>query len=172
MEIQSVETIVKVLNDNVVQYLIVGGLAVNAHGYQRLTDDVDLVIGLAPENITRGLHELQSIGYLMAIPVTPEAFANAELREHWRAEKGMLVLKMWSDLHRRTVIDVFVYEPFDFVREFALASKREVLPGVSAPVVRLDTLLQMKRTAGRPQDLADIASLEELRQLSDNQGND
>lgn len=45
MEVRSVEAIVRALNDASVQYLIVGGLAVNAHGYERFTKDVDLVIG-------------------------------------------------------------------------------------------------------------------------------
>jgi hypothetical protein len=43
MEVRSIETIVKALNEAGVQYLIVGGLAVNAHGFVRLTRDVDLV---------------------------------------------------------------------------------------------------------------------------------
>jgi predicted nucleotidyltransferase len=46
MEIRSIEAIVRALNDEVVQYIVVGGLAVNAHGYERFTQDVDLVIGL------------------------------------------------------------------------------------------------------------------------------
>jgi hypothetical protein len=37
MEIHSIETIVKALNEAGVQYLIVGGLAVNAHRYERLS---------------------------------------------------------------------------------------------------------------------------------------
>ena len=40
MEVRSVEAIVKALNDAKVQYLIVGGLAVNAHGFVRLTRDL------------------------------------------------------------------------------------------------------------------------------------
>ena len=63
MEIRSVETIVRALNDARVQYLIVGGLAVNAHGYERLTVDVDLVIGLKEENILRALRTLQAAGW-------------------------------------------------------------------------------------------------------------
>ena len=54
MEVRSIETIIKALNAAKVEYLIVGGLAVGAHGYDRLTVDVDLVIGLQPENITLG----------------------------------------------------------------------------------------------------------------------
>ena len=41
MEVRSVESIVRTLNDAQVDYLIVGGLAVNAHGFVRLTQDVD-----------------------------------------------------------------------------------------------------------------------------------
>ncbi len=69
MEVRSIEAIVRALNDAQVRYLIVGGLAVNAHGYERLTKDVDLVIGLEPENIIKGLQVLQAIGYHMIIAV-------------------------------------------------------------------------------------------------------
>lgn len=72
MEVRSIEAIIGALNSANVRYLIVGGLAVNAYGYERLTRDIDLVIGLEPENIIRGLRTLQGIGYRMAIPVTPE----------------------------------------------------------------------------------------------------
>jgi hypothetical protein len=39
----------------------------------------------------------------------------------------------------------------------------EVCPGVLAPVVSLATLLQMKKEAGRPQDLEDIKELQRAR---------
>ena len=48
MEIRSVEAIARALNDSMVHYLVVGGLAVNVHGYERFTADIDLVIGLGP----------------------------------------------------------------------------------------------------------------------------
>jgi hypothetical protein len=167
MEVRSVEAIITALNEARVQYLIVGGLAVMAHGYERLTRDIDLVIGLERENIVRGLHALQAIGYHMAIPVSPEDFADESLRKSWRAEKGMVVLKLWSDTHRRTPIDVFIYEPFDFTQEYAAARWEEVLGSLKAPVIRYETLLEMKRLAGRPQDLADIADLAEVRKLKE-----
>ncbi len=163
MELRSVESIVRALNAAQVDYLIVGGLAVNAHGFVRLTRDVDIVVRLTPGNASRGLHALLAIGYRMSIPESPEAFADAERRERWREEKQMIVLKLWSDEHRRTPIDIFVYEPFPFEPEHARSLRVELSPGVFAPVVALDTLLEMKRTAGRPQDLLDIMELERLR---------
>ena len=71
----------------------------------------------------------------------------------------MKVLKFWSDEHRDTSLDVFVDEPFDFTAEFAIAPVRESLPGLPIHIVSLETLLAMKRSAGRPQDLADIDEL-------------
>lgn len=66
---------------------------------------------------------------------------------------------MWSDAHRRTPIDVFVYEPFDFKKEFTRA-KWEMIGGRSpAPVVSYETLLAMKKEAGRDKDLLDIQAL-------------
>ena len=160
MQKESLECIFRALQDADVQYLVVGGLAVAAHGYLRLTGDLDLVIGLDPPNIVRGLKVLERIGFRMAIPVTAEQFADADQREAWRRDKGMLVLKLWSDQHRRTPIDVFVYEPFDFVPEWQAAPRFDWGDGLLVPVVSLPALLAMKRAAGRPQDLADIEALE------------
>ena len=162
MEVRSVEAIVRALNDARVQYLIVGGLAVNAHGYERFTRDVDLVIGLERENITRGLRSLMAIGYHLRIPVTPEQFADPALRERWRRDKNMVVLQLWSDKHRRTPVDVFVYEPFDFAGEMSRALRLPVWGGETAPIVSYKTLLKLKRSAGRLQDLADIEKLRKL----------
>ena len=145
------------------QYLIVGGLAVNAHGFVRLTRDVDIVLGLEPANAERGLQALLQAGWQLAIPVMPAAFADARTREGWRTEKNLIVLKLWSDRHRRTPIDIFVYEPFDFAAEWARLERLEVCPGVLAPVVSLVALLEMKRVAGRPQDLEDIKELNRAR---------
>ncbi len=162
MEVRSIETIVKALNAAKVQYLIVGGLAVGAHGYDRLTADVDLVIGLQPENITLALRTLLTAGWRMSVPVTPEEFADPKLRESWRKNKNMIVLKLSSDAHPRTPIDVFVYEPFDFKKEFARAQWERVAGKTRAPIVSYKTLLAMKKTAGRDKDLLDIEALKKL----------
>ena len=162
MEVHSIETIVRALNAAKVKYLIVGGVAVVAHGYERFTKALDLVIGLERKNILRGLRALLAIGYQMRIPVTPEQFADPALRESWRREKNMVVLQLWSDVHRRTPVDVFVYEPFDFAKELARALRVPVFGKESAAIVSYDTLLDLKKSAGRSQDLLDVENLCEL----------
>jgi hypothetical protein len=57
---------------------------------------------------------------------------------------------------------MFVSEPFDFAEEHALAEVEEIAPGVPVRIVRPAALLRLKRAAGRPQDLADIAELKLL----------
>jgi hypothetical protein len=167
MELRSIEAVVGALNAAGVRYLIVGGLAVNAHGYLRATRDLDLVIQLETSNLRRGLDCLFAVGYKLAIPVSVEEFSDAAKREAWRAEKGMIVLKLWSDDHLRTPIDIFVYEPFDFDREYGRASLNELETGVFAKVVSLEALIQMKIVAGRGRDLADIEELRRVERLNE-----
>lgn len=162
MEVRSVEAIFGALNAAEVRYLVVGGLAVVAHGYERLTRDVDLVIQLAPDNIIRGLRALMAIGYQLSIPETPERFADPALREDWRQNKHMIVLKLWSDAHLRTPIDVFIYEPFDFDQEYAAAKWEVTLGEVRSPILAYQSLLKMKAEAGREKDLLDIRTLAKL----------
>ena len=165
MEVRSVEAVVRALNEAKVRYLIVGGVAVNVHGYVRLTMDLDLVIQLKPENIVAAWEAMERIGYRARIPVSGTDFADEKKRELWRKEKGMLVLQFWSDEHRRTQVDVFVREPFDFDREHATAPDHAIVPGVVAKVVGWDTLIKMKKEAGRLKDLADLEMLEKIARL-------
>ena len=85
-----------------------------------------------------------------------------------RLEQGRIALC----LHRRTPIDVFVYEPFDFAAEYAAAARVSIEDDLAAPFVTRESLLAMKRLAGRPQDLADIAALEEIAKINESSGNE
>jgi predicted nucleotidyltransferase len=159
MRLSSFETIVRALNGADVRYLVVGGVAVNAYGYGRSTYDVDMVLSLDRENIARAFTVLRESGYEPILPVTAEQFMDRETRERWHREKGMIVLQLGGDLHRDTPLDLFVQEPFDFAEEYAAAVWQEVAPGVQVPLIRLETLLAMKRASGRPKDLADLDEL-------------
>lgn len=168
MKLASFEAIVRALNEAKVAFIVVGGLAVNAHGYGRHTWDVDLVLRLLPESIRSAFRALASVGYRPRVPITAEDFSDPEQRGRWIAEKGMTVLNFHSDAHRETPVDVFVTEPFDFDEEYRQASIEEVAPGVPVSILRLEALLELKRQAGRSQDLADIEELRLLHGESEN----
>ena len=165
MRAESVRAIVDALKTAQSRYLLVGGLAANAYGYMRYTVDVDLVISLEAENILRSLKALARLGYCPRVPVRLEDFANAELREQWIREKGMIVFQLVSDIHRETPVDVFVTEPFDFEVQYARAARLPLLGGREVPILALDELLAMKARAGRPKDMQDIDELRSIHEL-------
>jgi len=63
-----------------VPFIVVGGIAVNAHGCGRVTFDVDLVINLEPEQIRRAFSDLAAIGYAPSGPIAAEQFADPKRR--------------------------------------------------------------------------------------------
>jgi predicted nucleotidyltransferase len=162
MKLESLVSIARGLNSAGVPFVLVGGIAVVAHGYGRNTQDVDIVIRLRPDVIHAAFAALAALGFRPIVPITAEAFADPAQRAGWIAEKGMTVLSFHSDRHRHTPVDVFVAEPFDFDAEYAVAMLYELAPGVLVRVVRLETLIRLKQSVGRPQDLADVAELRRL----------
>jgi hypothetical protein len=164
MKLESVKAVVEALAGAQARYLVVGGLAVVAHGYVRYTKDVDLVIQLVPDNIRRAMAALERLGYRPAVPVPIEEFADPASRGRWIREKGMTVFQLWSDAHRETPIDVFVAEPFDFDREYEAALRKPLFGRLEVRVVSLPTLIRMKEAVGRPEDRIDV---EHLRQMLD-----
>jgi hypothetical protein len=168
VKVSTVEAIVAALAHADVRYLVAGGIAVNAHGYVRLTNDVDIVIDLDPANLRRAWIALEELGYRPMVPVRIEDFADPTTRERWIREKGMRVFQLWSDRHHETAVDVFVTEPFDFKSEYAEAYREELLPGLMVPFVQLKTLIRMKEEAGRPRDLDDAQHLRWI--LEDQEG--
>lgn len=167
MKVANVEAIAKALNDAHVRFLVAGGIAVIAHGYGRLTMDLDLVVQLEPENIKAAFGALASLGYRPRQPVTAAQFADGALRRSWIETKNMKVLNLQSDRQPETTIDVFVTEPFDFDAEYKRALRHEFAPGVPMRFVSLDTLISMKEAVGRPRDLDDVWHLRMLRQERD-----
>jgi hypothetical protein len=159
MKLASLEAIVRALEHAGVRYLVAGGLAVNAHGYQRFTHDVDLVIQLNPGNLVSAFHALTSLGYQPLVQVSAEQFADEARMRHWISERGMQVLKFHSDRHRETPLNVVVTEPFDFDNEYAAVQKQELAPGLFVRFVSIPTLIAMKEVAGRPRDMDDIQHL-------------
>ena len=159
MKLASFEAIAAALAAGQVRLVVVGGLAVNAHGYLRFTKDIDFVLQLVPENIHRAFAALSSLDYRPMVPITAAQFADAQLRDTWIRDKGMQVLQFWSDRHPETPIDVFVSEPFDFEEEFARALVKPLYGSIEVRFVRIPTLIRMKEAAGRPQDLIDVQHL-------------
>ena len=162
MERRSVEAIFDALNRGGARYLVVGGLAVVAHGYVRLTADIDLVLDPDPGSLGRAIAALEALGYRPRAPVEFAQFADPAKRREWARDKGLTVFSVFSPGHRATEVDLFLESPFDFDRAYARGVRFQVADGVEGTFVGLDDLIAMKRAAARPQDLEDVASLRSL----------
>jgi hypothetical protein len=160
VERRSVEAIVEALNGAGVRYLVVGGLAVVAHGFVRFTADIDLVLDPEPAAMRRAIEALSGLGFRPRAPVALVDFGDPAKRQAWVREKGLSVFSVFSPEHASTEIDLFVDAPFNFERAYAEATRLEVAPGIAATFVSLPDLIEMKRNAGRPQDLQDVTGLE------------
>ncbi len=159
MRLGSFDAIVRALADSHVRYLVAGGIAVNAHGFLRQTKDADLVVQLTPENVLALFSALASIGYRPLVPITAEQFGDPDLRATLIREKNMKVLQFYSDAHRETPVDIFVFEPFEFEAEYSRALQKPLAGSAQVRFVSLPTLIRMKETVGRSQDRIDVENL-------------
>ena len=99
MDRSSVEEILRVLGEYKVRYLIVGGLAVAAHGYVRFTADVDLVLAFDGGNLAAALAAFRSLRYQPRAPVPMDDFLDESKRRQWIQEKNMMVFSLFSPAH-------------------------------------------------------------------------
>lgn len=162
LTVDAFQVIATELTASKVRFMVVGGLAMQAHGLDRVTYDVDLVVQLESDNVLLAFEALRLATYRPAVPIAAAQFADPESRERFRREKGMVVLNFWSDKYVETKLDVFVAEPFDFNAEYEKALRDSSLTGIELRFPRVETMLSMKRLAHRQKDLNDIVYLENL----------
>lgn len=144
--------IFEALADRGVEYVLIGGLAVQAHGHTRTTQDVDLVPATAPANLARLAAALESVGARPAgqedrIPQRPLALPPAGVASLDTDAGGV-------DVH----FSPPGAQPFDELRRRALVID---LAGLEVAVASRDDLIAMKRAAGRPIDRGDVIALTE-----------
>jgi predicted nucleotidyltransferase len=152
------QQIFRELNNDGIDYVIVGGLAVNLHGIPRMTYDIDIAILLHESNIMRLVTRLRGWGYVPRAPVLPEELADEEKRNSWIREKNMRAFTFCNDKETLGEIDVMIDTRIPFCDLKARAILFD-LGGVHVPVVSIPDLIEMKRHAGRRQDLADVDHL-------------
>lgn len=157
------EPIFQILDGAGARYVVVGGVAVNLHGHQRFTKDLDLALELAGDQLRGALLALGEAGYRPSIPVHVEDFAEPAIRERWIREKNMRVFQMYHD-ERRLTVDIMVSIPLPFDELWNRAVEVR-LERTTVKVASIEDLIRMKRHAGRPQDLMDIEVLEKIQRI-------
>lgn len=158
--------LLRTLADHAVEFVVIGGFSLAAHGYVRGTKDLDVVPRPEPANLGRLARALEALD---AERLETTDFEPKELELQPDAT-GLAVGGNWTLRTRFGRLDVMQHVPGvrDYERLRARAVETEV-PGLdAAPLFAgLDDLIAMKRAAGRDQDLLDIAELERARGAGD-----
>jgi hypothetical protein len=142
------------------RYVVIGGVAVNAHGVLRSTKALDI----CPDPDRRNLELLASIlRDLEAAQIRMEDFDAEELPFDPTSADDLALggnFRLATSLGNLDVMQWISGVPGDLAYP-TLARDVEIveLPGVDVPVCSLAQLRAMKRAAGRPQDLQDLADL-------------
>lgn len=158
--------LLQALTDEQVHYVLVGGLAVQLHGFLRSTFDIDLVLAMNDENLGRFIDVARRHGLTPGIPVPIESLRDAGQIERWHREKGMLAFSLREPQAGGAVVDVIVRPEVSFDRLIANAVAGDLF-GRQVPIACIDDLLVMKRAANRPKDRLDIEGLEKIRRGED-----
>ncbi len=141
--LDDLKTLLRALNENGVEYLLIGGYALAAHGYQRATSDIDVLV---PATIEAGRKLKQ------ALMVLPDQAAK-DLEPEWFAEGENI-----------RVADAFIVDlmlnangqTYDTLRQYA---ETVDLDGIPVRTINLEGLLLTKQTL-REKDIADRIVLE------------
>lgn len=145
-----------------VPFVVVGGFAVVAHGHVRVTVDADLVIDLSPPHGAAAVDALLGIGLRPRLPVPAQDFADADIRASWIRDRRLQVFTFHDPTAPLRQVDVFAESPIPW-DELWVDAETVDAGTRSFRIASLEHLIRMKRDAGRPQDLADIEALTELR---------
>jgi hypothetical protein len=131
-----------------IPYAVCGGIAVTAYGATRSTKDIDIAV--AREHLAAALAAVAPLGY--NIPAAPMTFSAGTPNERHVQRVNKIVGA------QHLVLDLLIAEA---AYTGVLEDRVDIhLPNGTITFVSRDTLLRMKRMAGRPIDLADIARLE------------
>ena len=139
----------RLANYHRLRYLVVGGVAVNFHGYIRSTADIDIWIANTPANIARLKKCMIDFGFGQQARAIPAKLGKRDVIFMGKTPFRIDILSGISGL------------------TFTTAYRRRVLMKLdeeSIPVIHLNDLITNKRASGRTKDELDVEVLRKLRQ--------
>jgi hypothetical protein len=154
--------LLRTLHERGIEHIVVGGFAVNAHGFIRVTKDLDIVPSPARENLQKLAEMLRDLHASVLdtgdfgpeeVPADPTRAADLEMGGNFclLTDFGRLDVMQWL-----SGIDFD-----DLYAELDRGAIESTVDGVLVRVCGLEDLRAMKRAAGRPEDLKDLERLGE-----------
>lgn len=142
-----------------VKLLLVGGGAVNFHGYQRHSADVDFWVKPTSENFSRLISAFQEMGY--DIDDLPD-----EVR---KSERNISIKFSPEELSIELITRFSINKTFDEAYQQAVQVEVKGQHIAKYRVLSFDDLIDSKVKAGRNKDLLDILELQTRQNKRDKQ---
>src|SRR3990167_9036668 len=137
-----IENLLKLLNENDVDFVVIGASAFPTHGYSRATLDIDLFIRQNSENAQNTLEALKKFGYDVTDLTADDLQKNKVLIRQYVVE---------TDIH-----PFVTGVTFDEVWAHKVVDK---IGNIEVYVAGLDDLIKMKKAAGQEKDKEDLKVL-------------
>jgi len=145
------------LNKNNVEYLMVGGVATNLNGYQRTTDDINILIRDSPQNrknIRFAFKDYSNVEYFM--------FETIQFIPGWTN------FNLNNGIRLGIMTNMKGLESFGF-DELLSAAFRAEIEGIIVPFLYINHLIQNKKAVNRPKDQVDVIYLERIKKILEEQ---
>lgn len=150
---QNIDQFIILANKHAVRMIMVGGGAVNFHGYQRHSADVDFWIETTPENFKNLIVVFNEMGYEM--DDFPEKVKNQE--------QNISIKFSPEDLNLELITKFSVNKSFNEAYKDAEIVMKDEIQFLKWNVLSFDDLITSKIKSGRPKDLLDIQQLQEVK---------
>jgi predicted nucleotidyltransferase len=137
---------IQALNDNYVEYILVGGYAVILHGYRRVTGDLDIWVNRTKENYSKLLKAFSQFG-LSVFDMNEENFLNWNSADVFSFGRPPVSIDILTNL-----------KGVEFNDAFGKALQFDE-GGLKVRFIHLNNLIEAKRASGRHKDLDDIEKL-------------
>ena len=135
----------ELLNSRSVDYVIVGAHSLAFHGRPRYTGDLDILVRPTRDNVQQLLGVLNQFGFAQAGFKESDFLEPEQMIQLGQAPSRIDLLTSISGVHTDEAFATRVSATMDGIPVFMLGK---------------DALIRNKRAVGRPQDLADLESLE------------
>ena len=138
---------------NDVRFLMIGGVAINLHGYHRTTNDIDLWIDdtLLNRKQLRIAFKEYGLGDFSSI-------------ENMQFVAGWTTFRLDNSLELDMMTSVKGLENYTFQEAYDVASIADILD-IQVPFLHINQLIESKKAANRPKDQIDVIALEKIKKL-------
>lgn len=151
----NINEFIEKVNKHKVKMLMIGGGAVNFHGYQRHSADVDFWLDMTEQNIKKLVEVFKELKY--EIDDFP--------KEVYQKKQNISIKFSPVDLNLELITNFSINKPFENAYKDSVLVEIDGNQLLKWNVLSLEDLITSKVKAGRPKDILDINELKKINNL-------